>query len=47
MREKKKIGAKEQGNCDTCICHLPDFITFFFIVEYVALIKQAVVERRR
>jgi hypothetical protein len=29
------------------VCHLPDFITFFFIVVYVALIKQAVVERRR
>jgi hypothetical protein len=32
-------------NCD--ICHLPDFITFFFIVVYVALIKQAVVKRIR
>jgi hypothetical protein len=29
------------------ICHLPGFITFFFIVAYVALIKQAVVKRRR
>jgi hypothetical protein len=29
------------------ICHLPDYITFFVIVVYVALIKQAVVKRRR
>jgi hypothetical protein len=23
------------------MCHLPDFITFFFIVEYVGLIKHS------
>jgi hypothetical protein len=44
---KLKISTLLISSCNCDICHLPDFITFFFIEGYVALINQAVVERRR